>query len=221
MEQQKLTNVKDTLDYLAKRFPQCFVLNGEVKPLKIGIFQDLATELEGAEFVSKRLLRMSLRHYTSGWKYLASMKEGAARVDLSGEAGELIEAEHATHASEQLAQSKKLAAEKREQQKAANKPKSGAKAKANSGSKYPDAKNRRPSKGGDARKVKQAVKPRMKVAPIDENGLKVGLKVSVKVGQQPMPATVTDIGKDGVFVQLNSGMTVKVQQQQLRVIVQD
>jgi len=60
----------------------------------------------------------------------------------------------------------------------------------------------------------------LKVAPIEDDALKVGLKVSVKLGQQPMPAVITDVAKDGVFVQLNSGMTVKVQQQQLRALLE-
>ncbi|MDX1269394.1 MAG: ProQ/FINO family protein, partial [Oceanisphaera sp.] len=29
--------------YLAECFPKCFVATGEAKPLKIGIFQDLAS----------------------------------------------------------------------------------------------------------------------------------------------------------------------------------
>ncbi|MFC4699477.1 RNA chaperone ProQ [Glaciecola siphonariae] len=214
MEQQKLTNVKETLAFLAERFPKCFVLDAKVQPLKIGIFQDLAQELDTTELVSKRLLRMSLRHYTSGWKYLASVKEGVARIDLNGEAGDTVEAEHAQHAQEQLQLSKQKAAEIREKQKPPRKapPRKAARAK------VPE-RNKKPGAATQARKPKPVSEPKMKVAPIQADGLKVGLKVSVKVGQQPMPATVTEVGKDGVFVQLNSGMTVKVQQQQLRALV--
>lgn len=215
MEQQKLTNVKETLAFLAERFPKCFVLNGDVKPLKIGIFQDLAADLNESEIVSKRLLRMSLRHYTSGWKYLASVKEGSARIDLTGADGDLVEAEHAQHAAEQLKQSKQKAAELREQQKPARKAPANRK----------PARGKLPERAKKAsanvpRKAKTPAPTKLKVAPIEQDGLKVGLKVSVKVGQQPMPATITEVGKDGVFVQLNSGMTVKVQQQQLRALVE-
>jgi ProP effector len=214
MEQQKLTNVKEALAYLAERFPKCFVLNGEVKPLKIGIFQDLATELGESENLSKRLLRMSLRHYTSGWKYLSSVKEGNQRVDLFGELGDKVEAEHAQHAQEQLKESKAKAAEKREQQKPARKPQAR---KASRGKSIDSTSNKR---SNTQRKPNAPAQTKMQVAPLTEDGLKVGLKVSVKVGKQPMPATVTEVGKDGVFVQLNSGMTVKVQQQQLRALIE-
>jgi ProP effector len=161
---------------------------------------------------------MSLRHYTSGWKYLASVKEGNQRVDLLGELGDKVEAEHAQHAQEQLKESKAKAAQKRQEQKPERKP-----------DRKPDASKPSRAKTSEGAKAKKAhipkrkvntpTVPKMQVAPLTESALKVGLKVSVKVGREPMPATVTDIGKDGVFVQLNSGMTVKVQQHQLRVIV--
>jgi ProP effector len=49
--------------------------------------------------------------------------------------------------------------------------------------------------------------------------MKVGVQVSVKVGSSPMPATITEVAKDGIQVQLNSGMTVKVQRGQLRLTI--
>jgi ProP effector len=217
MEQQKLTNIKETLAFLAERFPQCFVLNGDVKPLKIGIFQDLAAQLDDSELVSKRLLRMSLRHYTSGWKYLGAVKEGVARIDLQGAEGDKVQADHAQHAAEQLQQSKQKAAKMREQQKPARKP---LRKTARENPSNPSDKIKKSAPSVASRKPKVPAQPKMKIAPIEQDGLKVGLRVSVKVGQQPMPATVTEVGKDGVFVQLNSGMTVKVQQQQLRALVE-
>lgn len=209
-----MTNVKEALAFLAEAFPKCFVLNGEIKPLKIGIFQDLAIQLADSQQVSKRLLRMSLRHYTSGWKYLASVKEGVNRIDLLGNDGDKVEAQHAQHAAEQLLESKQKAAKIREQLKPVRKPPRKP-ARANTAETAAKS-NAAPQ----VRKAKTPAQPKMKVAPIEENGLKVGLKVSVKVGQQPMPAIITEVGKDGVFVQLNSGMTVKVQHQQLRALLE-
>ena len=83
-EQQKLANSKEVLAFLATEFPKCFSLQSDAKPLKIGIFHDLSEHLKDDTRLSKRLLRMSLRHYTSSWKYLASVKEGAHRIDLNG-----------------------------------------------------------------------------------------------------------------------------------------
>ena len=79
---QKLTNTKDIIAYLAEKFPLCFILEGEAKPLKIGLFQDLAEALQDDERVSKTQLRQALRQYTSNWRYLHGCREGAVRVDL-------------------------------------------------------------------------------------------------------------------------------------------
>ncbi len=116
-EQQKLANSKEVLAFLASEFPKCFALQAEAKPLKIGIFHDLSERLKDDARLSKRLLRMSLRHYTSSWKYLASVKEGAYRIDLDGVDGDKIEKEHAEHAATQLKESKAKAAEKRQELK--------------------------------------------------------------------------------------------------------
>jgi ProP effector len=189
-EQQKLANSKEVLAFLASEFPKCFSLQAEAKPLKIGIFHDLSERLKDDTRLSKRLLRMSLRHYTSSWKYLASVKEGAHRVDLDGVDGELVEKEHADHAATQLKESKAKAAEKRQEQK----------------------------KQLQERKSKPAP-TKVKVRELVDDDLKVGLQVSVKVGSTPMPATITEVAKDGIQVQLNSGMSVKVQRAQLRLVV--
>lgn len=65
---EKLTNSKEVIAYIAERFPKCFTVEGEAKPLKIGIFQDLAERLEGDDKVSKTQLRTALRQYTSSWR---------------------------------------------------------------------------------------------------------------------------------------------------------
>ena len=67
---QKFSNSKEVINFLSESFPACFSVTGEAKPLKIGIFQDLAERLKEEERVSKTLLRSSLRHYTNSWRYL-------------------------------------------------------------------------------------------------------------------------------------------------------
>lgn len=62
---EKLANSKEVIAYIAERFPKCFILEGEAKPLKIGIFQDLAERLSDDPKVSKTQLRAGLRQYTS------------------------------------------------------------------------------------------------------------------------------------------------------------
>lgn len=212
-EQQKLANSKEVLAFLTTEFPKCFSLQSEVKPLKIGIFHDLSERLKDDLRLSKRLLRMSLRHYTSSWKYLASVKEGAHRIDLDGVDGDKIEKEHADHAATQLKESKAKAAEKRQELKKQTQDKKSS----NSNVKIPrkvDPAIKKPAE----RKPKPAP-PKAKVRELIDEDMKVGLQVSVKVGSSPMPATITEVAKDGIQVQLNSGMTVKVQRAQLRLTI--
>lgn len=205
---QKFTNSKEVISFLAEAFPACFSTEGEAKPLKIGIFQDLAERLSEDERVSKTLLRSSLRHYTNSWRYLHSVKEGAHRVDLDGNNDAAIEKEHAEHAKQQLEESKAKVAEKRKEQKQANgAAKKSYKNKASFNSKTTIS-------GTNVDKPKPNKRPPPE--KLTDAQLVVGTDVTVKVGKIPMPATITEVAKDGVQVQLNSGMVVKVQVDKLR-----
>ncbi len=113
---EKLKNSKEVIAYIAECFPKCFTLEGEAKPLKIGIFQDLAERLNEDEKVSKTQLRAALRQYTSSWRYLHGVKPGAVRVDLDGNPCGELEEEHVEHAKATLAESKaKVQARRKEQ----------------------------------------------------------------------------------------------------------
>ncbi|MCE2571933.1 RNA chaperone ProQ [Motilimonas eburnea] len=202
---EKLTNNKQIIAYLVEMFPLCFIAEGEAKPLKIGIFQDLAERLGDDEKVSKTQLRSALRQYTSSWRYLHGIKPGAKRVDLDGVEGEELQAEHIEHAQKALKESKaKVFAERKAAAK--DKPAKGPKAAANK------AKPARTSKP-KAKAEKPAEKVNYVPAEIDQ--LKVAQEVKVIVGKAPVPATIVDINKDEVQVQLMSGMTLKVKAQHL------
>ncbi|CGA77621.1 ProP effector [Salmonella enterica subsp. enterica serovar Typhi] len=84
--QPKLNSSKEVIAFLAERFPHCFSAEGEARPLKIGIFQDLVERVGGEMNLSKTQLRSALRLYTSSWRYLYGVKPGATRVDLDGAA---------------------------------------------------------------------------------------------------------------------------------------
>ena len=102
--QPKLNSSKEVIAFLAERFPHCFSAEGEARPLKIGIFQDLVDRVAGEMNLSKTQLRSALRLYTSSWRYLYGVKPGATRVDLDGNpCGELDE-QHVEHAHQQLPQ---------------------------------------------------------------------------------------------------------------------
>ncbi|QLB21190.1 RNA chaperone ProQ [Vespertiliibacter pulmonis] len=114
--QKKSLPIKETIAYLVEKFPLCFSLEGEAKPLKIGLFQELALALADDEKVSKTVLRQALRAYTSNWRYLHGCKEGAIRIGLQGEEAGVVDATQAQHAAETLAQAKAAYLEKRAQQ---------------------------------------------------------------------------------------------------------
>ncbi|OCG40783.1 hypothetical protein A9G29_08090 [Gilliamella sp. Fer2-1] len=117
MESQfQLTNSKEIIVYLSQQFPNCFTLEGEAKPLKIGIFQDILSRLNENEALSKTKLRAALRAYTMSWRYLYSIKEGANRVDLDGNPNEVINQEQMEHAQQQLKESKEKAKERFKEQ---------------------------------------------------------------------------------------------------------
>lgn len=118
--QPKLNSSKEVIAFLAERFPQCFSAEGEARPLKIGIFQDLVERIEGEMNLSKTQLRSALRLYTSSWRYLYGVKPGATRVDLDGNpCGELDE-QHVEHARKQLEEAKARVQAQRAEQQAKN-----------------------------------------------------------------------------------------------------
>jgi ProP effector len=210
-EPAKLTKSKDVIAYLAEQFPQCFSVKGDAKPLKIGIFDDLAKRLEDDPMVSKTRLRTALRHYTNSWRYLHSVKQGEQRIDLDGSAVEPVTEEHQQHAQESLKESKAKVAERnkaRKQEQATDSD--AAKEKRVQRAKVP-AKGNKPS----AKKArKPSSKPKAVASPklndVELNSLSVGQQVQVKAGNSPMPATVTEIDKDDIQVQLDNGLSMKV-----------
>ena len=216
----KASNVKDVLAYLVQQFPACFTSSGEAKPLKIGIFQDLAQRLQDDSVVSKTQLRQALRVYTSSWRYLEATKEGTARIDLDGNAGELIDSAQAEHAGKTLEESKAKAAEKRKLRIAEAKAKQPTVATDKPA--YKKTPNKTSVAGSKSAKVKQ--KPvQQPVAAVTTVALQhapvaqvvVGARLLLKLGQNPMPATVLEVNKDDVTVQLGSGMVIKTRQDSL------
>ncbi|USD66524.1 RNA chaperone ProQ [Vibrio sp. SCSIO 43136] len=200
---EKLKNSKEVIAYIAECFPKCFTLEGEAKPLKIGIFQDLAERLSEDEKVSKTQLRAALRQYTSSWRYLHGVKPGAVRVDLDGNECGVLEEEHVEHAKTALAESKARVQARRKE-----------KAREEAKAKKPAAKKpARPSKP-------KAQKPK-KEAPVETRALNndeitIGNKVNVNMGKGNMAATIVEINKDDVRVQLNNGLQMVVKAEHLR-----
>lgn len=118
--QPKLNSSKEVIAFLAERFPQCFSAEGEARPLKVGIFQDLVERVGGEMNLSKTQLRAALRLYTSSWRYLYGVKPGAVRVDLDGNPCGELEEQHVAHARQQLEEAKARVQAQREAQQAKN-----------------------------------------------------------------------------------------------------
>jgi len=210
----KLTNSKAVIEYLAEQFPQCFSVAGDAKPLKIGIFEDLAKRLENDDNVSKTRLRSALRQYTSSWRYLRSVKAGQHRVDLDGEPAGEIEKEHEEHAQETLKESQKKAKERKKSQ--LDKKKAASSARKASNEKPRNKKAGTGVRKGKPRpkKSEDGVKPSQLTA-IHPDQVAVGQTVRLNVGSRPVAGTVTAIDKQDVQVQLDTGMTVRVSSDEL------
>ncbi|MFM4861398.1 RNA chaperone ProQ [Aeromonas media] len=202
---EKLKNSKEIVAYLVEKFPACFIAEGEAKPLKIGIFQDLAARLADDERVSKTMLRSALRQYTSSWRYLHGLKAGQARVDLDGNPGELLTEEHIEHAKQALKESKeRVFASRRtntkEKEDKPKQPRRNAPRKA-------DAPRSEKPKSAAPKAAPVADAPLVKV---DAATLKVDQGVRVVLGKSPVPATIKEVTKDDVQVQLQTGMMLRV-----------
>ncbi len=221
--QPKLNSRKEVIAFLAERFPNCFGAEGEARPLKIGIFQDLVERLQGEMRLSKTQLRSALRLYTSSWHYLYGIKAGATRVDLDGNACSVLDEQHVQHARQQLEEAKARVQAQREQQKAAKREagEEGAEPR------RPAA--RKPAEGDAPRKArpqapraaaqdrKPAPRPAVEANPItDTSTLQPGQNIKVKAGKSAMDATVLEVSKDGVRVQLASGMAMIVRAEHLQ-----
>ncbi|MGB7801339.1 RNA chaperone ProQ [Buttiauxella sp.] len=222
--QPKLNSSKEVIAFLAERFPQCFSAEGEARPLKIGIFQDLVARVEGEMSLSKTQLRSALRLYTSSWRYLYGIKVGATRVDLDGNpCGELDE-QHVEHARKQLEEAKarvqaqraEQAAKKREAaiangETVADKPRRDRKPRP--APRRPETTERKPRAEKPA---PQAPREEKRTPVTDISALQVGQAIKVKAGNNAMDATVLEITKDGVRVQLTSGMAMIVRAEHLQ-----
>ncbi|SHG88847.1 RNA chaperone ProQ [Ferrimonas marina] len=208
---EKLKDVKEVIAYLAERFPQCFSVEGDAKPLKIGLFQELAERLEGDSKVSKTQLRQAVRRYTNSWRYLRAVKPGAVRVDLDGnDCGEL-EAEHIEHAQQALKESQEKARQAR-QEKQAKDPKAKAKPR------RPSARAERAAQAKPAKLKQKSEQPR-NLPPLEKvsaEELRVDQTVMVKLGRTPAKGVIVDLNRDDVMVRLESGLTVKVKAEHIR-----
>ena len=207
--QPKLNSSKEVIAFLAERFPLCFTAEGEARPLKIGIFQDLVERVQGEENLSKTQLRSALRLYTSSWRYLYGVKVGAERVDLDGNPCGVLEEQHVEHARKQLEEAKaRVQAQRAEQQ--AKKREAAIAAGETPEPRRPRPAGKKPAPRREAgaavenRKPRQSPRPQQARPPrpqaeenqprpvpvTDISKLQIGQEIKVRAGKSAMDATV-------------------------------
>lgn len=222
--QPKLNSSKEVIAFLAERFPQCFSVEGEARPLKIGIFQDLVTRVEGEMNLSKTQLRSALRLYTSSWRYLHGVKPGAIRVDLDGNACGELDEQHVEHARQQLEEAKARVQAQRAEQQAKKREAAAAEGKTDAprrehkprqAPRRAEGAERKPLSDKPATRAPRVVYEERHTPVSDLSALSVGQNLKVKAGNNAMDATVLEITKDGVRVQLTSGMSMIVRAEHL------
>lgn len=91
------------ITWLIDQFPNAFFQKSHlVKPLKLGIFEDIIDvyeRLENPPF-SKKTLREALNYYTASNAYLACQKPDSIRLDLFGQSHGTVTAEQAQYAQQ-------------------------------------------------------------------------------------------------------------------------
>ncbi|HAF6817142.1 TPA: RNA chaperone ProQ [Salmonella enterica subsp. enterica serovar Paratyphi A] len=174
--QPKLNSSKEVIAFLAERFPHCFSAEGEARPLKIGIFQDLVERVGGEMNLSKTQLKARVQAQRA--EQQAKKREAAA-----------------------------AAGEKEDAPRRERKPRPVARRK--------EGAERKPRADKPTTKAPRAPREEKHTPVSDISVLTVGQSLKVKAGNNAMDATVLEITKDGVRVQLNSGMSLIVRAEHL------
>lgn len=108
-EKQKNLSKKsriDALRWLARRFPEAFDNSKHIRPLQLGIMQQILSYADEAlhEGISKSKLREAVVLFTRRIDYLVCLKAREQRIDLFGNKGELVTEEDAERAAVKIRQ---------------------------------------------------------------------------------------------------------------------
>lgn len=96
----------DTLNWLAATFPAAFDTEQTVRPLKIGIINDILSYIDEHQVstVSRSKLRQALVRFTRRMEYLVCLKCREARIDLDGKPVSEVSEDEAMQAREKIHQ---------------------------------------------------------------------------------------------------------------------
>lgn len=210
---------KSILQFLSEKFPACFDKDNIVKPLKLGIFQDIVDNAEVSAAYSKTNIRAALRYYTMSWRYLDAVAKGGERVDLHGQAAGQVDEQQMIHAQEQLVEAKAKVKARQDKNKSSQdaqkkkrftppsptfKKKASPKTNSN-GSKPKTQKNLEKAPPTNA-----SSSSKFTPKPILASELTLGKEVNVLIGQSYSKAQLLEINKDNVRVILPTGLTLNV-----------
>lgn len=91
----------EALNWLSLRFPEAFDNTTMIRPLKLGIMEDILNHAEEAKTagISKSKLREAVVIYTRRIDYLICLKAKEMRIDLQGQAVSMVNEEDAERAA--------------------------------------------------------------------------------------------------------------------------
>lgn len=106
---QTINSVKkdklEIIGWLIEHFPHAFFKKGnQVKPLKIGIFDDIIDFYERLDTppFSKKALREALSYYSASPAYLNCQKANVARIDIYGNEVDMVTPEQEKYAHQRF-----------------------------------------------------------------------------------------------------------------------
>lgn len=114
-KEQRIKETQAVVESLCEKFPDCFH-QSELKPLKIGIIEDLFEAVPREEFTKKALQR-ALVFYSYRMRYLKALLAQDKRYDLKGEVAGEVTANQKEMALLRLEQMKERQAKKAEEKK--------------------------------------------------------------------------------------------------------
>lgn len=99
-----MTKKNELLATLTEKFPAAFPADPKaIRPLKIGIHQDLKAALPE---VDRKALRQAMSYHTRRLAYLRAVERGGERIDLNGNPVEPVTPGQQVHATEKLKEAK-------------------------------------------------------------------------------------------------------------------
>lgn len=209
-------HIKEALELLYVHFPKAFIKEGDCKPLKVGILEDLKSRISNIEGLSISKVRAAVRVYTTRLRYFYSVREGAMRVDLDGNEIEAVSAEHAEYARSRFTEinAKRRPAKPKKPARSFNK---GKRPNNQEGGEGQGGRNFRQDGKGRFNRNQNGNRPfnrnggqgqQRRFEPAKESDIRVGRHVFLSHNHGYLKATVDEVKPDQVRLTLINGSSV-------------